>query len=365
MIFCMERAGADDLEGDEGDDILYGGAGADDLEGDEGNDILYGEDGADDLEGNEGDDVLDGGAGNDYLEGGIGNDTYLFGPGSGQDYIYDEDEDDAGDVDTVQFSDGVSATDVVLSGNEDDLYLTIGDTGDRLIVGDWFYSDEYKIEQFIFSDSTIWDIATINSQNKVPLLSNIISDQQVFEDAAFSFTISSDSFIDADTGDVLTYSASLNDDSALPDWLSFDAATQTFSGTPDNGDVGAIDVKVTASDGTASASDVFTLSVNNTNDAPVAQDNAGNTALDTAIIFTAAELLDNDTDVDSNDTLIISAVNNAVNGSVVLNTDGTITFTPTAGYSGDATFDYTVDDGNGGTDSATVTVDRECGPTTQ
>ena len=73
---------------------------------------------------------------------------------------------------------------------------------------------------------------------------------------------------------------------------------------------------------------------------PVANDDVGNTNHNTAITFTAVELLDNDTDIDG-DVLTISGVNNAVNGIVELNTDGTITFTPTAGYSGDATFDYT------------------------
>ena len=39
-------------------------------------------------------------------------------------------------------------------------------------------------------------------------------------------------FADTDTGDTLTYTATKSDDSELPSWLSFDAATRTFSGTP-------------------------------------------------------------------------------------------------------------------------------------
>ena len=34
--------------------------------------------------------------------------------------------------------------------------------------------------------------------------------------------------------------------STLPSWLSFDAATRTFSGTPANADVGALTITVTA-----------------------------------------------------------------------------------------------------------------------
>ncbi|WP_170870382.1 cadherin-like domain-containing protein, partial [Neptunomonas phycophila] len=45
------------------------------------------------------------------------------------------------------------------------------------------------------------------------------------------------------------------------------------------------------------------------------------------------------------------------NGTVVLNADGTITFTPDADFVGEATYDYTITDGNGGTDTATVTID--------
>jgi VCBS repeat-containing protein len=76
---------------------------------------------------------------------------------------------------------------------------------------------------------------------------------------------------------------------------------------------------------------------------------------DTALTIQTADLLANDTDIDG-DTLTITSVQEATNGTVVLNGDGTITFTPDANYYGEATFTYTVDDGNGGTDTATVTL---------
>ena len=63
--------------------------------------------------------------------------------------------------------------------------------------------------------------------------------------------------------------AVLADGSALPDWLSFDASTRTFSGTPENGDVGSLDVRVTATDPHGSSvDDTFTLTTANTNDGP-------------------------------------------------------------------------------------------------
>ena len=71
-------------------------------------------------------------------------------------------------------------------------------------------------------------------------------------------------FADVDSihGDTLTYSATLADGGALPDWLSFDAATQTFSGTPTLNSAGLLNVRVMATDRDgASVSDDFVLDV--------------------------------------------------------------------------------------------------------
>ncbi|RRO13556.1 putative Ig domain-containing protein, partial [Pectobacterium aquaticum] len=66
---------------------------------------------------------------------------------------------------------------------------------------------------------------------------------------------------DSDVGDTLTLSATLADGSALPNWLSFNPATGTFSGTPGNSDVGSLSIRVTASDGDAAVSTTFSMSV--------------------------------------------------------------------------------------------------------
>ncbi|MEJ5129189.1 putative Ig domain-containing protein, partial [Comamonas sp. MYb21] len=88
------------------------------------------------------------------------------------------------------------------------------------------------------------------------------------EDSALSLQIPAAAFSDPD-GDSLSYSASLADGSALPSWLSFDAATRTFSGTPDNQAVGSLQLRVTVSDGKGgTASQTFALEITNTNDAP-------------------------------------------------------------------------------------------------
>ena len=63
----------------------------------------------------------------------------------------------------------------------------------------------------------------------------------------------------------------------------------------------------------------------------------------------------NDTDIDGGP-LTVTAVSGPTNGTVVLNGDNTITFTPTPAFTGTAGFDYTVSDGAGGTALGHVTV---------
>ncbi|MDB5469060.1 MAG: outer rane adhesin like protein [Caulobacter sp.] len=77
------------LDGDDGDDRIYGG---------QGSDWLRGGDGVDHLVGGAGGDVIEGGVGNDAgpggearLLGGAGADQYIFGYGDGQDVILDQD----------------------------------------------------------------------------------------------------------------------------------------------------------------------------------------------------------------------------------------------------------------------------------
>ncbi len=56
-------------------------------------------------------------------------------------------------------------------------------------------------------------------------------------------------FSDVDVGDTLTYSATLADGTALPSWLSFDAADADVQCTPGNDEVGSLSVRVIAMDG--------------------------------------------------------------------------------------------------------------------
>ncbi|MBT00015.1 MAG: hypothetical protein CMI01_15240 [Oceanospirillaceae bacterium] len=74
-----------------------------------------------------------------------------------------------------------------------------------------------------------------------------------------------------------TLSATLDDDSPLPGWLSFDATTGTFSGNPPHDAPASLAIKVSAYGETVpnTVTDTFTLNLTNTNDAPVVSTTLG------------------------------------------------------------------------------------------
>jgi N-acetylneuraminic acid mutarotase len=88
------------------------------------------------------------------------------------------------------------------------------------------------------------------------------------------------------------------------------------------------------------------------NNAPVAEDDAVIVNEDSSIVVS---VLGNDSDADG-DTLTVTGATNPLNGSVVVNLNGTITYTPNVNYNGPDSFDYTINDGHGHTDTATVNV---------
>ncbi len=99
-----------------------------------------------------------------------------------------------------------------------------------------------------------------------------------------------------------------------------------------------------------------TITVNPVNDAPVANNDSDSTTEDTAI--TTVNVLSNDTDIDVGDILSVFAFDaaSANAGTVVSNNDGTFLYTPALNFSGSDTFNYTVTDVAGATDTAVVTI---------
>ena len=227
---------------------------------------------------------------------------------------------------------------------------------------------------------------TVANVNDTPTLVAAIADQGGTEDIAFAYDVSS-RFADVDTahGDSLAFSATLGDGSPLPSWLSIDASTGVLSGTPGDGDVGAIDVRVTATDNASAAvSDTFQLTIANVNDAPVldiasspsltaiAEDTSGPAGNTVAEIVTDGSI----TDADGSpvEAIAVTSVDNA-NGTWEYSTDGGTTFNavgavsdasallldasaklrfvPDADYNGSATFGYKAWDKSSGADGDT------------
>jgi Ca2+-binding RTX toxin-like protein len=109
-------------------------------------------------------------------------------------------------------------------------------------------------------DSNSLNLTVVESQlNDPPVVDNPIPDQNATENSPFSFQFAANTFSDPDAGDVLTYTYN---DAEIPDWLSFDANTRTFSGTPGNNDAGTLNIEVTATDNDgAFVTDEFILTV--------------------------------------------------------------------------------------------------------
>ncbi len=91
------------------------------------------------------------------------------------------------------------------------------------------------------------------------------------------------------------------------------------------------------------------------NVAPVAVADTLAATEDTAMTYTAAQLLGNDTDANGNP-LTIASVASGTGGTAVLNANGTVTFTPNANFNGAASFTYTARDNSLTSNTAKVTV---------
>ena len=142
--------------------------------------------------------------------------------------------------------------------------------------------------------------------NSAPIVATLIADQNAVREQAFTFTLAADTFTDAN-GDLLTYSYTELVGTAT--WLSFDAATRTFSGIPP-ASAQSVTLRLTATDPAGlSVSDDFVINLTDavTNVAPVvANPVADQTAIrEQAFSFTFAD----NTFADANgDTLTYSYV---------------------------------------------------------
>lgn len=193
-------------------------------------------------------------------------------------------------------------------------------------------------EDSVNADVTI----TVNSVNDVPVATTqtISTD----EDLAVAVTLAA-----SDTeSDSLTFSIV---SSPVNGAISGTAPNLTY--TPESGFFGSDSFTYKANDGTAdSSAATVTITVIEVNEPPTAGDND---ALVPANRFVDLAVLANDSDVESA-TLTIQSMSSASNGLATLLDAQTIRYTPNADYVGSDTLTYTVVDGGGATDTATITL---------
>jgi VCBS repeat-containing protein len=169
----------------------------------------------------------------------------------------------------------------------------------------------------------------------------------VAEDGNVSVTVlSNDTDADGDTLTVISVTQGAHGTVSIN-------SDQTVKYTPAANYNGSDSFTYTISDGNGgTATATVTVAVTAVNDAPVANADTATVAEDGNVSVT---VLSNDTDPDG-DTLTVSSVTQGAHGTVSINPDKTVKYTPAANYNGSDSFTYTIADGNGGTATATVTV---------
>ncbi|PZX12932.1 hypothetical protein LX69_02736, partial [Breznakibacter xylanolyticus] len=130
-------------------------------------------------------------------------------------------------------------------------------------------------------------------------------------------------------------------ESVLPSWLVFDKDSQNrywLSGIPNQSDVGSHNVQFRVTDAVGSAMQLFSLTVNNVNDAPVIKGQVPLTTVEeTPLTLTLSHFTITDEDGDTNFTLAVqSGTNYIVSGT---------TITPSVDFQGALTVPVTVSDG--------------------
>jgi Ca2+-binding RTX toxin-like protein len=245
----LGTADADTYTGFSTNDLIYGGAG---------NDILLGRDGNDTLDGGLGNDTLNGG--NDSDLNSDGNDTYLFGKGDGQDIILSHLDAKNNKLNTLQFKDGITPSDVIVTRTTpNNLILSFKDTTDSIIVEDFFRdldpSNHYNpIQQVTFNKGTVvWDLAILAAAHYYgtegeDTLMGIASDDHIIgkagddtlegrggndtlEGGPGNDTLDGGNKSDSDTGvgnDTYLFSKGDGQDTISPDWDTRDDRVNTL-----------------------------------------------------------------------------------------------------------------------------------------
>ncbi len=248
--------------------------------------------------------------------------------------------DDDGDVLTYTIDQGPTAAQGTLNVNPDGSFTFVPTANFNGTV-----TINFTVEDP--SGATSSGVLTINvtAVNDVPTAVNGTGTGA--EDAAITGSLAP--LVNDVDGDTLTYSL---DSQASNGTVSINSATGAYTYTPNANFNGNDSFTFAVSDGNGG---VVTATVNLTvtpvNDAPVASALTVNATEDQVLNGTLPAA----TDVDG-DSVAYALATGAANGAVVVNANGTFTYTPNGNYNGSDSFTYTVSDGNGGSSTYTVTV---------
>ncbi|HIF5801099.1 TPA: tandem-95 repeat protein [Vibrio parahaemolyticus] len=266
---------------------------------------------------------------------------------------------DAVSTDTVVATLEVADTDtpedqltVSLENNSNGYFVLVGDEVKLTQAGvDAVNNDELNLKDLTISASVSdgvnptandSDSLIVNRVNDAPTVENAIADQELSEDFA-TYTIDlNDAFKDSDSA--LNFSVSGNSNVLV----SIENGIATISPTADwNGSETLTFIATDPSGESVSQTVDFTV-------APVADIVADNATVveDTPTII---NVLGNDTFEGKDKVVSLDAENGPKNGTVIVNNDGTVTYTPDDNYVGEDTFTYIVTSG-GMSESTTVEV---------
>ncbi len=186
---------------------------------------------------------------------------------------------------------------------------------------------------------------TVNPINDAPVVASAIGNRASSDGDVISLELAS-FFSDVD-GDSLDFSAT-----GLPDGLSI-SSSGVITGTISNSasQAGPFSVTISVKDPSGeSGSQSFQWSVSNR--APIATDDSFSAIEDTLL---TGDISAGDSDPDG-DTISFQVLTGPSHGTLILQADGTFTYSPTRNYHGSDSFLYQVHDADGATSSATVSI---------
>ncbi|WP_421716862.1 calcium-binding protein [Arcobacter arenosus] len=296
-----------------------------------------------------GNDILDGGIGDDTLNGSLGDDLYIFGRGYGHDVIEEGEGDEwwqkNGGYDTILFTGDISKDDIIIKVLNNEISLGIKDEDkrfeelfDTLTIKNAF-EDIGKIERISFSDGSEFSIDDLLSPPEIN-----VSDLTLYEDTSITSLINSSSIIDT-TYTYEVISPMQNAKLEIDDQGEFTyIPNENFNGED------SVTIKVTNGFGISNTA-VIKFNVEGVNDNPNANDDNLTVKEKTSTILA---ILNNDIDVDGDGFSFNNIEVEPLNGSIAVDEDNNIIYTPEEGFVGEDIFTYSIIDNSGAIDTATV-----------